>query len=43
MLQGCQDALLNCEKGLKIICVGAVWLSWNLLKDGEELVVRVVN
>jgi len=30
----CQDALLNCEKGLKIICVGAMWLSWNLLKDG---------
>ncbi|XP_020624472.1 N-acetyl-D-glucosamine kinase-like [Orbicella faveolata] len=30
----CQDALLNGEKGLKIICVGAVWQSWNLLKDG---------
>lgn len=41
MLQECQDALLNGDKGLTIICVGAVWQSWNLLKDGEELVIRV--
>ena len=38
LLQECQDALLHGEKGLKIICVGAVWQSWNLLKDGEKLV-----
>ena len=41
MLQECQEALLNGEKGLKIICVGAVWQSCDLLKDGEELVTRV--
>jgi len=30
----CQDALLNGPKGLKIACVGAVWKSWELLRDG---------
>lgn len=30
----CQETLLNSSKGLQIICVGAVWQSWNLLKDG---------
>lgn len=26
--------LYNAEGGLQILCVGSVWLSWNLLKDG---------
>lgn len=41
MLQECQEALLNGDKGLKIICVGAVWQSCDLLKDGKELLTRV--
>nr|XP_058961592.1 N-acetyl-D-glucosamine kinase-like [Pocillopora verrucosa] len=34
MDQECQETLLRSSKGLQIICVGAVWQSWNLLKDG---------
>ena len=33
--QECQEALLNAEKGLRITCVGAVWQSWALLRDGK--------
>ncbi|XP_068709146.1 N-acetyl-D-glucosamine kinase-like [Montipora foliosa] len=30
----CQEVLLNSDKGLRITCVGAVWQSWELLRDG---------
>ena len=30
---------MNGEKGLQVICVGAVWQSWNILKHGEKVVV----
>lgn len=33
--QECQAALLNAEKGLRITCVGAVWKSWDLLREGK--------
>jgi len=30
----CQELLLNGKEGLRITCVGAVWRSWDLLRDG---------
>lgn len=32
--QECQELLLNGKEGLRITCVGAVWRSWDLLRDG---------
>ncbi|KAB0794097.1 hypothetical protein PPYR_11941 [Photinus pyralis] len=28
------DELINREHGLQVLCVGSVWLSWDLLKEG---------
>lgn len=32
--EGASEELLKAEGGLPIVCVGSVWKSWNLLKDG---------
>nr|XP_015801779.2 N-acetyl-D-glucosamine kinase [Nothobranchius furzeri] len=34
VLPAAQPALLRCERGLPVLCVGSVWKSWSLLKLG---------
>ncbi|XP_054604355.2 N-acetyl-D-glucosamine kinase isoform X2 [Nothobranchius furzeri] len=34
VLPAAQPALLRCERGLPVLCVGSVWKSWSLLKPG---------
>ena len=29
------QTLLNGPEGLKVVCVGSVWKSWDLLKEGK--------
>lgn len=34
VLKQASSAMLSSEGGVRVLCVGSVWLSWNLLEDG---------